>query len=94
MEPENYQKEIAIKIINEIARQRHIGKKTSKGEKMSMAAIGRTLEPPVSRVTVHQVVNGNAESRRIKIAIERELGKAYWILKNRKSDDSVQRSAA
>ena len=90
---ENYKKEIALKIVNEITRQRYAGKKTSKGEKMSQAAIGRTLDPPVERVSVHQVINGHVESRRIKLAIERELGKAYWVIKNNKIKNDGKRVA-
>ena len=53
--------------------------KTSKGEPVSYAAIGRTLDPPVSRVAVLLVVKGKSESERIKRAIERELGQPYWV---------------
>ena len=91
---EDFKKYIAIQVVTEINRQKLLGKKTSKGEKMSMAAIGRTLDPPVKRCAVHQVVNGNAESRRIKIAIESELGKSYWIIKDRKSKDNKNKVAA
>jgi hypothetical protein len=82
METESYREFIATEIRNEVNRQRRHGKKTSKGEKMSLAAIGRTLNPPVSRIAVYLVVDDKSESRRIKEAIERELGKPYWIRKN------------
>ena len=55
------------------------GIKTSKGETMSLAAIGRTLDPPVTRQAVYIVSGGKAESRRIKGAVESELGETYWI---------------
>jgi len=55
------------------------GMLTSKGEAMSLAAIGRTLEPPVTRQTVCQVISGKRESARIKAAVEAELGQLYWV---------------
>lgn len=81
MESENYKQYLSIEIRQEAWRQGKYGKKTSKGEKMSLAAIARTLDPPVSRTSIYNVVDGKAESRRIKAAIERELGRAYWIRK-------------
>lgn len=81
MESESYREFLRVEIRNEVNRQRYAGKKTSKGEKMSLAAIGRTLEPPVNRVSVYLIVDGKSESARIKAAIERELGKAYWVRK-------------
>ncbi|MBN2060735.1 MAG: hypothetical protein JW882_10005 [Deltaproteobacteria bacterium] len=82
METETYKQHIAVEIRNEITRQRIAGKLTSKNERMSMASIGRTLDPPVHRVTVLNVVDG-APSQRVRDAIERELGKAYWIKRDK-----------
>jgi len=79
MESESYKKFIATDIRQRIVELRQRGARTSKGEKMSLAAIGRTLDPPVTRISVYNVVDGKGESRRIKEAIERELGRAYWI---------------
>jgi len=79
MESESYRQFIATEIRTEAIRQRRRGKKTSRGDEMSLAAIGRTLDPPVTRTAVYLVVDGHAESRRIKDAIERELGIPYWI---------------
>ena len=79
METESYRQFIAIEITKKVTDMAKRGVKTSKGEKISLAAIGRTLDPPVSRVSVWLVVNGRSESRRVKEAIERELGQAYWI---------------
>lgn len=81
MEPESYKEHLKILIRNRITECRQKGTLTSKGEKMSMAAIGRTLDPPVSHVAVLLVIDGKAESRRIKDAIERELDQVYWIRK-------------
>jgi hypothetical protein len=75
---EDYKKDIAIRIQQQIAELRLREKRTSKGEPMSLAAIGRTLDPPVSRVAVNLVMKGRAESERIKRAIERELGRPFW----------------
>lgn len=82
METESYKKIIATDIRIRVIVLRQQGATTSKGEKMSMAAIGRTLDPPVTRISIYNVVDGRAESRRIKEAIERELGKAYWVRKD------------
>ena len=79
MESESYKRFVATEIRKRIVDLRQLGIKTSKGEKMSLAAIGRTLDPPVSRVSVYDVVDSRCESRRIKEAIERELQQAYWI---------------
>jgi len=81
MEPQSYKNNLKIVIRNRITELRQTGVKTSKGEKMSMAAIARTLDPPVSQVAVQLVIDGNSESRRIKEAIERELKQGYWIRK-------------
>jgi len=82
METEIYKRNIATAIKKRVVELRARGQKTSKGELISLAAIGRTLDPPVSRVTVYQVINGNSVSRRVKEAVERELGQAYWVRKN------------
>ena len=82
MESDAYKQTIAVSIKQRVVDLRARGVKTSKGEPMSLAAIGRTLEPPVSRVTVYQVISGRAESRRVKDAVERELGQIYWVRKN------------
>ena len=76
---ESYTKFIATMIQKRIVDLRSWGVTTSKGEPMSMAAIGRTLDPPVTRTAMYNVRDGRSESRRIKAAIERELGQAYWI---------------
>ena len=81
MEPLAYRDSLKILIRNRITELRQKGVRTSKGEKMSMAAIGRALDPPVSHVAVLLVIDGKAESRRIKDAIERELDQVYWIRK-------------
>lgn len=81
MESSEYLEWVASDIRKRIIDMRRVKKLTSKGEMMSMAAIGRTLDPPVTRVSVYLVVDGKAESHRIKNAIEREIGKAYWIKK-------------
>ena len=51
---------------------------------MSLAAVGRTCEPPVSRNAVYNVVDGRRKTERIRRAVERELGEAYWIRNNDK----------
>ena len=79
MESESYRQYIATEIRDEATRQRRRGKTTSKGAPMSLAAIARTLDPPVTRQAVYLVVGGTSESRRIKEAIELELGKPYWV---------------
>jgi hypothetical protein len=94
MESESYRHKISVDIRNEITRRRFGGMVTSKGEPMSMAAIGRTLDPPVSRVTVCQVVSGNAESRRVKEAVERELGRPYWIKKEPRHRSGIAKPAS
>ena len=81
MESTSYMESLKISIRNRITELRQKGVKTSKGEKMSMAAIGRAMDPPVSQVAVLLVIDGKAESRRIKDTIERELDQAYWIRK-------------
>ena len=53
----------------------------SQGHQTSFAAIGRTLDPPVSREAVFQVAKGIRANQRIRDAIERELGQPYWIKK-------------
>ena len=79
MEPQNYKEFLKIAIRNRVTELRQRGAKTSKGELMSLAAIGRALDPPVSHVMVLHVVDGRSESRRVKDAIERELDRVYWI---------------
>ena len=81
MEPQNYKDNLKIVIRKRILELRHSGVNTSKGERMSMAAIGRAMDPPVSQVAVFLVIDGKAESRRIKDAIEKELDRVYWIRK-------------
>ena len=72
---------LAIKraIHNRVYELRERGAKTGRGEPMSLAAIGRTLDPPVRRQSVSLVAAGKSESERIKRAIERELGQPYWM---------------
>ena len=82
MEPDGYRKFIATEIRKRVIDCQYQGVKTSKGEKMSYSAIARAMDPPVSRVAVHLVVNGQAESRRIKAAVEQQLNRAYWIRKD------------
>lgn len=79
MESEDYKKYISAQIQKRIIDLRQQGKKTSKGELMSLAAIARTLDPPVSRTMMYLVRVGQSESERVKLAIERELGQVYWI---------------
>lgn len=78
---QNYKRETAMNIRKRIIDLQAKGARTSKGEKVSFASIGRTLDPPVTRTAVSLVVDGKAESKRIKRAIERELGKVFWIRK-------------
>ena len=82
IESDGYRKFIATEIRKKIIELWDQGVKTSKGEPMSLAAIGRTLDPPVTRQTVHLVVMGRAESARVKEAVEREIGQPYWIRRN------------
>jgi hypothetical protein len=84
MEPQEYSKEIPFRIRLRITALRGKGKFTSKGEPMSLAAVGRTCEPPVSRNAVYNVVDGRRKTERIRRAVERELGEAYWIRNNDK----------
>ena len=79
MESDDYKRHIAGDIRARVFDLRRQGKRTSKGESMSLAAIGRTLDPPVNRVSVYDVVDGRAVSERIRRAIEQELGRPYWI---------------
>ena len=79
MEIETYKKEIRRAIRYRVFDLRDRGIKTSKGEEISLAAIGRTLDPPVTREAVFQVAKGLADTQRIRDAIERELGQPYWI---------------
>lgn len=83
MESEDYRKFIKRQIRKRIVDLQENGIKTSKGEPMSQSAIGRTLDPPVTGVSVHLVVSGKSESARIKAAVERELGETYWIRKKK-----------
>jgi translation initiation factor 2 gamma subunit (eIF-2gamma) len=76
---EEYQKFISTEIQKRVIDLRARGATTSKGEPMSLAAIGRTLDPPVTRTSMYNIRDGRAESKRIKAAIERELDRAYWI---------------
>jgi hypothetical protein len=82
MESKSYKEFIATEIRLEVIRQRRRGKKTSKGDLMSFAAIARTLDPPVTRTMVYLVIDGQSQSRRVRKAIERELGKPYWVREN------------
>jgi len=79
METESYRQFIAVDIRKRVIELNKAGSKTTRGEPMSLAAIGRTLDPPVSKVSVSLVASGKAESRRIKEAIERELDRVYWM---------------
>lgn len=81
METEDYKRHVAVEIKKRVIELRQQGKKTVNGEPMSLAAIGRTMDPPVSRVTVYLVVEGKSESARVKEAIEKNLGRPYWIKK-------------
>jgi len=81
MEPTSYVESLKISIRNRITELRQKGMTTSKGELMSMAAIGRAMDPPVSNVAVLLIIDGKSESRRIKDAIEKELDQVYWIRK-------------
>lgn len=60
------------------------GVRTSKGEPLSFAAIGRTCEPRVSRAAVCLVAAGCRRTERIRLAIERELAQPFWV---HRSDD-------
>ncbi len=61
------------------------GIKTSGNEDMSLAAIGRTLDPPVSRAAVSQLAKGLTANPRIREAIERELGQPFWMKQNKRA---------
>lgn len=54
------------------------GRRTSKGERMTMASIARAMDPPVHHATIFMVVYGRSESRRVQAGIERELGERFW----------------
>ena len=82
---------MAEEIHNRVRKLRRAGGLTSKGELMSLAAIGRTLDPQVTRQAVYYVAEGRTESARIKDAIERELGQAYWI--RRRTQDRARKAA-
>jgi len=60
------------------------GAQTSNGEPMSLAAIARTLDPPVSPAMMTMVVKNDVVSERVRAAIERELGETYWFIKGRR----------
>ncbi len=60
------------------------GKRASNGELLTLAAIGRTLDPPVSRNAVSMTASGRIKSPRIRRAIERELGTPFWVWRNRR----------
>ncbi len=75
---ESYQKEIEERIYARVRRLRKRGALTSKGEKMSLAAIGRAADPPASRVAIYGVAQGKIVSERLRRTIERELGQPYW----------------
>jgi len=77
---ERWRKETAAIVKKRMISLQAAGVKTSRGESMSFAAIGRTLDPPVGRVTISLVVAGRRESRRVKEAIHRELGELYWCI--------------
>jgi hypothetical protein len=55
------------------------GAVTTKNEPVSFAAIGRTCDPPVSRVAVSQTAAGVIKCARIREAIERELQQPCWV---------------
>jgi len=63
---------------------RCMGVKTSKGEPMSLAAIARTLDPPVSRPMMTNVVKNVGVSERVRSGIEKELGQTFWFKKGRR----------
>jgi hypothetical protein len=60
---------LAGRIRIRVAQLRSLGRRTSKGEPMSLAAIGRTLDPPIHRVNFYR----KKMSRNVINAIEREL---------------------
>lgn len=69
---EELKRDIKIKIMKRMVELQAMETMTSKGEPISMAAIGRTLDPPVSRVTVRGVISGEP-GERVRRAIEKEL---------------------
>lgn len=73
-----YQREIERKIHDRVRKFRQLGKTTSKGELMSLRAIGKALDPPVTSGTMTLVVQGRTVSARVRAGIERELGEPYW----------------
>jgi hypothetical protein len=54
---------------------RRIRKKVAAGSDVNLAGIGRSLEPPVSKVVVSQVLHGRCTSRRVREALEHELSR-------------------
>ena len=75
---QEYKDEIERKIHDRVRQLRKKGTLTSKGERMSLAAIGRAADPPVSRVTMSLLVSGKTVSARLRETLERELGQPYW----------------
>lgn len=73
-----FQTERAGRIYIRLAEMQARGRRTSRGERISLAAIGRTLDPPVHRITVYQVARDLVVSARVRAAIERELKKRFW----------------
>lgn len=61
---------LAGRIRIRVAQLRSLGRRTSKGEPMSLAAIGRTLDPPLHRVNFYK----KRLSQNVLAALERELG--------------------
>ena len=88
-----YKNMTAENILKRIVELRIIGRETSGGERVSMAAIGRTLDPPVNRSSVLRIVYGERKSKRIREAIERELGVIYWIPEKYRGQKAAPTSA-
>ena len=85
MEPENYKRKIAIEIYRLIGECARKGITTSKGERMSYAAIARAMDPPRSRVAVYRTAEGDLNSQLVREAIERELGRPFWVRRQQRA---------
>ena len=77
------------RIMNRVRDFREDGILTSTGEKMSLAAIGRTVDPPVHRVSMQDVAKGKTESRRLKEAINRELKRPFFYINAKPGEKSA-----
>jgi hypothetical protein len=54
---------------------RRVRKKVAAGTDVNLSRVARSLDPPVSKVVVSQVLHGRSVSRRIREALESELSR-------------------